>query len=227
MSPETSVSSRLRSCRSGISLKRGLRVPVSSLRYLHRLIATTLQPSLGWETPGRGRSSDGSRLCWQISIASFVVSEKFSVSILASFQKWDTDTQKNHGKNYRKSCHSANKSPCHRFRTERWHPPHVVQVREFWFWQSQRQQDLLQRLFLGTGLHSLHWFALDIHSFTHKQRYNCDCQVVDFCDLLCLVATFGVCDKSSLKSPSSLERMDLGFNVSTKSTTYIAFFRWI
>ena len=90
MSPETWVFLRLRTCRSGNSLKRELRVPVTSSRH-HRLISTTLQSFLGWETPRRGRRSHGSRLCWQISIASFV-SEKFSVSILASSQKWATTT---------------------------------------------------------------------------------------------------------------------------------------
>ena len=91
MSPETWVNPRSRTCRSGNSLKRELRVPVTSSRQ-NRSIFTTLQPSLGWETPRRGRRSHGSRLCWQISIASFVVSQKFSVSILASSQKWDTAT---------------------------------------------------------------------------------------------------------------------------------------
>ena len=99
--------------------------------------------------PRRGRRSHGSRLSWQIFYRKFCCVWKiipFYFSILG-----------NHGKNYRKSCHSAEKSPQH--------TPHVVQVREFWFWQSQRHQDLLQRRLLATGLSSLHRFASDIHSF--------------------------------------------------------------
>ena len=192
---------RLRYCRSGNSLKRGLREPVTSSRQ-SRPIFTTLQSFLGWENPRRGRRSHGSGLCRQISIASFV-SEKFSVSILASSQKWATATPQKPRKKLSKELPKMQvKSPFHTF--------HVVQVREFWFSQSQRQQNMLQRLLLATGLHSPHRFASDIHSF--KQRYNCDCKSCRF---------------SSLKSPSSREWMDLGFNVSTKSMTYIAFFRWV
>ena len=99
-----------------------------------------------------------SRLCWQISIASFVVFEKLSLSILASSQKWATATPKKPCKNYRKGCHSASKSPLHTTK--------IVQVCELRLGESQRHQDLLQRLFLGTRLHSLRRFASDIHSFT-------------------------------------------------------------
>ena len=70
MSPETWVSLRLRTCRSGNSLKRGLRVPASSQRPGSKIF-TTLQPSLGWETARTWWRSHGSRLCGQISIASF------------------------------------------------------------------------------------------------------------------------------------------------------------
>ena len=140
------VLKRLSSHRSGNSLKRGLREPVTSLRCLNSRISTTLQPLLGWKTSRRGRRSHGSRLCWQISIASFDVSEKFSVSILVSSQKWATATPPTtHGKNYRKSWPLCRKS-LHST------PHHLVQVLEFWFWQSQRQQDLLQWLLLGTRL---------------------------------------------------------------------------
>ena len=79
-SPETWFIPRSRNCRSGNSLKRGLRVPVTS-RCRNRSIFTTLQPFLGWETPRRGRRSHGSRLCWQIFYRKFCCVWKFSVSI--------------------------------------------------------------------------------------------------------------------------------------------------
>ena len=111
--------------------------------------------------PRRGRRSHTSRLCWQISI--LVVFQKFSVSISFFPKVGYSYPPKNHGKNYRKVCHSAEKSPCHNFVTARYH---VVQVRELRFFESQRQQDLLQRRLLATWLHSLHRFASAIHSFT-------------------------------------------------------------
>ena len=87
MSPETTVPPRLSSCRSGNSLKRGLREPVTSRRE-RRSIFTTLQPFLGgWQTPRRGPRSHGSRLCWQVSIASFVVFEKLSMFYFSIFPK--------------------------------------------------------------------------------------------------------------------------------------------